>query len=190
MEKLYFTFGSDPQYPYGRDAYVMAIGTDVKDCIEAYRKKHPNRAGSDAINCADYYTEKEWKSVIETYYKNTTRAELIVSDAVYGQKPDGYDPIWFYVPFQDVLIYLQEGSGDNLSKEDIEVGNVAYLDYTVFDVKDGEITEDDGGELLLSQSVQERYDCLADAIPDILEFAYNNMVLDAMILKRKRGLFS
>ena len=39
----------------------------------------------------------------------------------------------------------------------------------------------------LSYLVQEHYRCLADAIPDILDFAYGDMFLDAHILKKEGG---
>ena len=185
MIVLYFTFGSDPAFPYGRNDYLIAIGKDMRDCIDTYKKAYPNRPGSESLNCADYYTAAEWKETGDRYYKNIRYPkEILVSDTVYGNKPAGFDPIWFFVPAMSSIIYLQEGSGDNLTPEDEKDGNVDYLDYTVFAMSEGEINEEDGGELLLPYMVQEHYKCLADAIPDILDFHYCKMFLNAQILSK------
>lgn len=183
MVKAYFTFGSDPAYPCGRGEYITAIGTDRHDCIEAFRKKHPNRSGSDAYNAADCYNEKQWEEISEKYYKDKPPKEFIVSDNVYGCKPDGFDPIWFYVPSQSALIYLQEGSGDNLTDEDREEGNVDYLDYTIFSLENGEVREFDGGEIMFGVPVRSLFGCLADAIPEVMDDTYDDTFTDAQILK-------
>lgn len=187
MERLYFTFGTDPQFPYGIHDYVLVLGKDRQDCINAFKKKHPNRPGFDSINCADYYSPKLWEEQSEKYYKGKEPIEIIISDAVYGGRPEGFDPLWIFVPSKGELLYLQEGTGDNITPDDVEEGNIDYLDYTAFSLEDGEVDETDGGELLLPYMVQEHYTCLTDAVPDILEFAYDNMFLEARILERKEN---
>lgn len=187
MERLYFTFGSDPAYPYGREDYVMILGKDRHDCIEAYRKRYPDRPGSGAYNAAMSYTAGEWPEIKERYYKDKEPAEVIMSDTVYGCKPEGYDPLYVFVPSQDDILYLQEGSGDALTDEDRESGMEDYLEFQVFHMADGGIADYDGGEYMLDCLVREKYGCLADAIPDILGFAYNNPFLDARILKVESG---
>lgn len=183
MEKFYFTFGSDPAYPYERDDYVIALGLNKKDCIEAYRKKHPNRPGSDAVNCASFYTEGEWAGIEDQYYKNVQPKEVIVSDNAYGCKPEGFSPIWFYVPANNQLVYLQEGSGDNLLKEDLDNGYKDYVDITAYELADGTPEETDGGQLMFEYMVQGHYKCLADSIPDVLDFLYDSPYLEAQILR-------
>lgn len=187
MERLYFTFGSDPAYPYGRDAFVVAIGRDRNDCIEAFKKKHPNRPGSDAYNAADSYTAKEWDKVSEEHYKDTKLTELIVSDTVYGSKPEGFEPLWIFVPKKNAVVFIQEGSGDNLSEDDLEAGMKDYLDCTGYTLENGFVKESDGGDLMLSYMVQDFYSCLADAIPDVMEFLYEDMFMDAVILCSEAG---
>lgn len=182
-ERLYFTFGSDPQYPYTRDDYVIAIGTDDHDCIKAFRKKHPNRPGSDAVNAASWYNTDKWGEISEKYYKDTAPKEILVSDTVYGTKPAGFDPIWFFVPATNSIICLQEGGSNNLRREDINKNNyVDYIDYSIYSLDDGCIERYDGGNLLLTRMVQEKYECLADAIPDILDMACDDMFLNVQIL--------
>lgn len=182
MHRLYFTFGSNPVFPYGREDYIVAVGNDTQDCLRAFQKKYPNQT-ANTLNCADWYTVTEWKKVTETYYKDKEPKEILISDTVYGCKPEGFGAIWFFVPSQNHLIFLQEGCGDNLLPEDVEEGNVDYLDYMAYDMENGEISEGGGGELLLKQMVQEKYTCLAEAIPDILDFEYDDPYMDAQILK-------
>ena len=182
MERLYFTFGSNPEHPYQRGQYIMVIGNTMKDCTNTFKKKYPNKAGSDSLNCADYYTEKNWKNIEKEYYKGKAPEEILVSDTVYGKKPEGFDPIWFYIP--DALIYLQEGSGDNLTKEDRKAGYNDYLEYTIYSIEYGEVEEEDGGQLMLPYMVREHYQCLADAIPDILVFQYGEAFMNVKILKK------
>lgn len=185
MVKVYFTFGSDPAYPYGREDYVMALGRTVQDCINAYNRKYPPReTDSKVINCADYYLQERWDRVKEMYFKDREPKEVLVSDTLYGEKPEGFEPVWFWVPLQSALIYMQEGTGDNLLPEDEKEGYVDYIDYTCFDIDSGDISEGNGGQMMMTVPVQEKYGCLADAIPDILDFEYNKMTMDAQILKQ------
>lgn len=187
MERLYFTFGSDRAYPYGREDYVVAIGRDRQDCLDAYKKEYPNRPGSGSVNCAEYYTQAEWEKTAKRYYDGVWPKEIIISGTAYGRKPEGFGPLWLYVPDKASLVFMQEGSGDSLTPEDMAEGNVDYLDSTVYDMTaDGEIEEADGGQLLLPYMVQEHYGCLADAIPDVLDFLYGDPSMDAVILDSKR----
>lgn len=184
MEKMYFTFGSDPKFPYDREDYIVVIGINRKDCLDAYKNKYPNRPGSDSINCADYYTAAEWDKVTARHYKDVQPKEILISDNVYGKKPDGFVPIWLFVPTKGQLVFLQEGTGDNLLPEDLEEGNVDYLEITAYSLgTSGDIEEDDGGELMLPYMVQEHYGCLADSIPDVLDFLFDDPFLEAQILK-------
>lgn len=188
MELLYFTFGSDPAYPCGRDDYVLAVGKDRQDCVRVYNEKHPPREpGSTIINCADFYSPADWEKQAKKHYKGMAPKEVLVSDGAYGRKPGGFAPIWFWVPAKGQLVYLQEGSGDNLLPEDEAEGYKDYLDYTCFDLDQGDITESCGGQMMLTEYVQERYGCLADAIPEILDFEYEDMSLDAQILQQQES---
>ena len=74
--KMYFTFGSDPGFPYGRDDYVLVEADSYRACLDKYKERHPNRTPG-LINCAEYYTESSWKSVAEAWYKGRQPAEVI-----------------------------------------------------------------------------------------------------------------
>lgn len=186
MELLYFTFGSHPDYPYGREDYVMTVGTDMKDCIEAYKRRHPNRPGSDAINCADYYRKEEWDGYIYPEYHNGKHpVEVILSDAAYGGAPGGFGSLWLYVPEKNSIVFLQEGSGDNLEPEDRVNGMEDYVDCSSWELQPfGDVEESEGGDCMLPYLIQRDRTCLAETIPDVLDMLYGNPSLDAIILKK------
>ena len=80
------------------------------------------------------------------------------------------------VPSANQIIRISVGTGDNLLKEDIEEGYVDYLNYDIFEV-DG-ITEtdgpSDGGMILLKDPALKKYTSLIDAVPEVLDMAYDN----------------
>lgn len=185
MFSCYFTFGSDPKYPYGREDYVIVLGKDRSDCIRTYQAKYPNRTGSDCFNAADCYTEQEWAEIGAMYYEDKEPADILVSETAYGQKPEGFGSIWFAVPSENELVFIQEGTGDNLSEEDMEDGMEDYIDYTSYYLEDGEIEEQDGGELLFPYLIEDHYACLADAIPEVLGDLYEDPTKEVQILQFK-----
>lgn len=184
MEALYFTFGSDPGYPYGRGEYVLAVGGSRKDCIDAYKERHPNRPGSDAINCADYYTEKEWKEhVRDDWFQGVCPSEVILSGTAYGEVPEGFGPLWLAIPEKGQILFVQEGSGDALDEGDMADGMVDYMDYVAYRVgQDGCIEEADGGIEMLPYCMRDRHSCLAEAVPMLLESQYGSTAEKAVII--------
>ena len=65
--KFYFTFGSDPGFPY-QNTYLIVHAKDMKEAIEKFRANFKDRH-KDTINCAFYYSEAQWeKSEGEKYY--------------------------------------------------------------------------------------------------------------------------
>lgn len=185
MLEVYFTFGSDTAFPYGRDQYVKIIGKSMKDCTGTFRKHFPSRPGSDDLNCADYYEAKLWEKTAKEYYEGKDPVKTIVSDDLFGMRPDNFNNLVVCVPSKGTLVFMQEGSGDNLLPEDEKEGFVDYIDYTEFkpDHACGEVKEGDGGMEMFRQYVRDRYLCLADALPDILNALYGEPVPDAIVLE-------
>ena len=70
MVKTYFTFGSDPLFPFSRDEYVVACGKDLKECIHKFMERHPNPRPEhkNIANCAFIYNEKEFLRDAAKYY--------------------------------------------------------------------------------------------------------------------------
>lgn len=54
MKKFYFTYGTDPEYPF-RGSWTVVLAPDIKAAARIFREYHPNREDSDLLNCADYY---------------------------------------------------------------------------------------------------------------------------------------
>ncbi len=62
MHKYYFTYGSDPQYPYHRGQYVVVFADSMQEAVELYRIKYPD-VHKGIINCAFYYNESQWEKI-------------------------------------------------------------------------------------------------------------------------------
>lgn len=77
MKEFYFTFGTDPAYPYGIDDYVLVRAEDQAEARRKFKAVHPNRPGSPCINCAFVYTQEEFDSFRDKYYKDVSPAETI-----------------------------------------------------------------------------------------------------------------
>ncbi len=82
---------------------------------------------------------------------------------------ENYADIYVYIPDKKKIIYISEGTGDNLLREDIAEGYVDYINYTIYDLDNG-IEESDGGMIMLKELFQRKYLCAKDCIPDVLEF--------------------
>ena len=59
MNKYYFTFGTDENFPY-QGGWVEVYAETLKEAIQKFKNKFPNRC-ENIINCASYYTEKQFK---------------------------------------------------------------------------------------------------------------------------------
>lgn len=183
MERLYFTFGSASHFPFGHEDYIIAIGKNREDCFDIFRSTYPNPNGTDVLNCADYYSAEEWEKNVSSYYKDTDPEKILVSDTVYGEKPDDHDPIWIFVPGKSAVVFIQPGSGCNLSREDVEKGFEDYVDFSSFELGHDDVSPDDGGMLMTKKPIEEQYTCLSDAIPDVLDILYDDPWLEAQVLK-------
>lgn len=88
--------------------------------------------------------------------------------------PEPKENLIIYIPAYDDIISINEGTGDNLLKEDEEEGYVDYLNYYVFDAEDidYEAQSTDGGMLMSTEYIREKYNSLKDAVPEVLEMLY------------------
>ena len=83
---------------------------------------------------------------------------------------------------ENLIMRITEGSGDNLDADDIDAGYVDYLNYdyvtadTFFDElgvnEIDAMTGADGGMLLTEELVKDKYNNLAEAVDDVLDFAF------------------
>lgn len=78
-KSYYFTFGSNPAYPYGREDFIQILARDIHEAAAIFRKHYPNRPGSTSLNCADYYTEKQFSAIRPEYYAGKQPAEVLTA---------------------------------------------------------------------------------------------------------------
>ncbi len=59
QKKFYFTFGSDPGFPY-QNTYIIVMADTERAAVEKFRAKFPDRH-KNTVNCAFLYPEEEWR---------------------------------------------------------------------------------------------------------------------------------
>lgn len=60
LKKYYFTYGTDPEYPF-RGGWTLIYAPDINSAAQIFKANHPNERDSSILNCADYYTAKEFE---------------------------------------------------------------------------------------------------------------------------------
>lgn len=58
MNKYFYTFGSDPKFPY-QNGWVEIHADSWEKAHEKFRAKFPDRH-QNTLNCAFFYDEKRW----------------------------------------------------------------------------------------------------------------------------------
>lgn len=92
-----------------------------------------------------------------------------------------FDTIFIYVPAMKQIVRISEGSGDNLLDEDIEVGYVDYIYYEQHKVGI-DFPEVDGGQIMLTELLQEKYQSTKECIPDVLDMAFGDETMEYIVL--------
>ncbi|MCM1178645.1 MAG: hypothetical protein NC347_00170 [Clostridium sp.] len=178
MEKYYFTFGSWKKFPY-QNTYLVVVASSYRDAVKEFRKKHPD-VNPGCMNCSDCYSEEQWKEV-GYYYADQRPAEVIWTERCFGQKPEGYDDLFIFVPEMKQIVRISEGTGNNLLPEDQAQGYVDYIYYEQYELSN-DMPEIDGGQIMLKEMLQDKYKCMADCIQDVLSMAYGSDIVNCMIL--------
>ena len=93
-----------------------------------------------------------------------------------------YDAVYIFVPSRKQIIRIAEGTGDNLTDEDIENGYVDYIYYDQYNLE-AAIPEVDGGMIMLTELFKEQFSCTKDAIPNVLDMAYGDTSLSYIVLE-------
>ena len=93
-----------------------------------------------------------------------------------------FNTMYIFVPDAQQIVKISEGSGDNLTDEDIAEGYVDYIYYEQYELEPG-VPEIDGGMVMLTQLFQEKFKCTADAIPHVLDMAYGQETIPYIVLK-------
>lgn len=92
-----------------------------------------------------------------------------------------YNDIFIYVQTEKQIIRIDEGSGDNLTDDDIDQGYVDYIYYEVYNVQQ-DFPEIDGGMIMLKELFQEKFKSTKEAIPAVLDMAYGDESIEYIVL--------
>ena len=92
-----------------------------------------------------------------------------------------FNDIFIYVPTMRQIIRIDEGSGDNLTDDDIAQGYVDYIYYEVYNVQQ-DLPEVDGGIIMLTEWFQEKFESTKGAIPAVLDMAYGDESIGYIML--------
>ena len=181
LKFYYFTFGSSENFPY-QNTYIIIASADFNDAVNEFRSRYPD-LHTNCLNCSFWYDEEMWEGV-RSSYAGKSPAEIIFAEKCWGEKQNGYDDVFIYVPETQEIIRIAEGTGDNLLHEDIEEGYVDYIYYEQYKLEP-DMPEEDGGQILLTEMFRDKFKCTADCIPDVLSMAYGNCLYDCMILPQR-----
>lgn len=75
--RYFFTFGTDPKYPFGIEEYVEVHADDGNQASQKFMSRYPCREGSTLMNCAFVYGEKQWEKIYNEHYKGKPPARVI-----------------------------------------------------------------------------------------------------------------
>lgn len=96
-------------------------------------------------------------------------------------KNNEFNDIFIYVQAMKQIIRIAEGSGDNLTDDDISQGYIDYIYYDVYNVQQ-DLPEVDGGMVMLTELFQEKSKSVKDAIPAVLDMAYGDESIKYVVL--------
>lgn len=92
-----------------------------------------------------------------------------------------FDTVYIYVPGEQQIIRISEGTGDNLLDEDIEQGFVDYIYYEQYS-REIDFPEVDGGQIMLMELFQDKYKSTKECIPAVLDMAFGDENMEYIIL--------
>lgn len=96
---------------------------------------------------------------------NLATNPIVATQSMY---PDGFDDVFVFLPESKSYISVQEGTGDNLLADDIADGYVDYVMYSLWHRDNSELVEDEGGMIMMRELIRDKYERLADLVPEVL----------------------
>ncbi len=78
IHSFYFTFGTDPLFPYGYHDYVLIMCSNEGEACKLFNALHPKRTGSNVMNCAFMYNEAQWEKGVKQHYVGRDPIEQII----------------------------------------------------------------------------------------------------------------
>ncbi len=171
------------------DRETLAIVIDIfEDFLEEKGIRIPNSERDsqygDGENGANIYGE-DFDNLMDKLQELFKSCGINVPN-VYDNEVTSPEPVTdlvIYIPAYDDIICIDEGTGDNLLKEDVEEGIVDYLQYYVYDAEDiGTIDSEDGGMLTSKEYIRDKYKSMRDAVPEVLRMVYDNDQLTWVVI--------
>lgn len=92
-----------------------------------------------------------------------------------------FDDVYIYVPSEQQIIKISEGTGDNLSEEDMDEGYVDYIYYEQYSREPG-FPDVDGGMVMLTELLQNTYSSMKECIPAVLDMAFGDATIEYVVL--------
>ena len=92
-----------------------------------------------------------------------------------------FGTIYIYVPSKQQIVQISEGSGDNLTNEDLDNGFVDYIYYEQYSRGYG-FPEVDAGMVMLKELFQVKYNSTKDCIPAVLDMAFRDENIEYIVL--------
>ena len=92
-----------------------------------------------------------------------------------------FDEIYIYVLSKKQIIRITEGSGDNLTDDDLDQGYIDYIYYETHSLKQ-DLPEVDGEMILLNQLFRQKYNSTKESITAVLDMAYEDENIDYVLL--------
>ncbi len=78
MKKTYFTFGSDPLFPFSQKDYVEVEAESMNQACDLFNLIHPPRKpGTCTVNCAFIYSEEKFEKIRNLHYRGVEPIEVI-----------------------------------------------------------------------------------------------------------------
>lgn len=62
MHRYYFTFGTDPEYPFC-GGWVIIVAPSIRSAGQIFKAYYPNENDPEVLNCADYYSEEHFQEL-------------------------------------------------------------------------------------------------------------------------------
>ena len=162
-----------------RDTCLTAATSGCDGAAQGFREGHPDADGG-ALGHSPCCSEKEWGHATGPC-AGYSPAGSAWTKACIGKEPEGYGDLFLYVPEARQIVRIAEGTGDNLLGEDTDAGYVDYIYYDQY-MLDADMPDAGGGMVLLKEMLRDRYGCLADCIPDVLDMAYGSCLAGCTVL--------
>lgn len=61
LSRFYFTFGSDPHFPF-QEGWIAIEAPDIRAAAKIFKVYYPNPLDDTVLNCSDYYAAADFEA--------------------------------------------------------------------------------------------------------------------------------